>query len=116
MFVVSGTCSIDSFVIICQLQSRLKNVQAIEAEAKNFVPYREVGAWGGGSQWCNRLLRTNGPVVGVVLGKGAHQGGGGDVTRLANEESARVKGPDACLLLGRVTRSPAQKHSTTPNR
>jgi hypothetical protein len=39
-----------------------------EVEAENFV--LNLGHLrGGGSQWCDRLLRTDGPVAGFVFGK-----------------------------------------------
>jgi|SRR5215207_5960141 len=34
-----------------------------------------MGTWGAGSQWCNRLPRTDGPGAGFVLGKGKSEKG-----------------------------------------
>jgi hypothetical protein len=40
MFFTLDASGIDSFVVSCQPHSRFKNLCAIEAEAKNFAPYR----------------------------------------------------------------------------
>ena len=57
-----------------------------------------MGASDRGSQWRNRLLRTKEWSGGRFLFLGKGKGGeGGDDLRLASEESAQVKGPDACF-------------------
>jgi hypothetical protein len=61
-----------------------------EVEAKNFVLY--IGHLRGeGSQWCDRLRRTDGPVAGFVLVKGKRAGKGVDEPRIANEGIRRAR-------------------------
>ena len=72
-----------------------------------------MGTWGVRSQWCNRLLRTDGSTVaGFVLGKGEREGEGGYGTRLAREETKQRRGQDACFASGKAYTQGAQPTQT----
>jgi len=63
-------------------------------EAKKFVLKK--GTWDEWSQWCYRLLRTDGPVAGFVLEKGKANRGKEVMNRRYATEESQGKGPDAC--------------------
>jgi hypothetical protein len=49
------------------------------------------------SQWCNRLLRTNGPVAGFAFGERESEQGKEVMRRGLLKRNLRGKGQDACL-------------------